>query len=63
MANANIDANGFVSICAHCRCAKRVDNPDQWDFVPQYLQLRPESTPKVSHGLCPVCRAYFYRFN
>lgn len=62
-ANTYVDANGFVTVCAHCRCAKRVDNPDQWDFVPQYLQLRLESTPKVSHGLCPVCRAYFYRFN
>ena len=59
----HVDANGFVTICAHCRCTRRVDNPDHWDFVPQYLQLRLESIPKVSHGLCPVCRAYFYRLN
>ncbi len=62
-ANTYVDANGIVTACAHCRCAKRVDNPDQWDFVPQYLQLRLGSTPTVSHGLCPVCRAYFYRIN
>lgn len=59
-ANTHVDANGFVTVCAHCRCTQQVDNPNQWDFVPQYLQLRLESTPKVSHGLCDVCRAYFY---
>jgi len=58
--NTYIDVNGFITVCAHCRCSKRVDNSGQWDFVPQYLQLGLESTPKVSHGLCPVCRAYFY---
>ncbi len=62
-ASAHVDANGFITICAHCRCTKRIEDPNQWDFVPQYLQLSLESIPKVSHGLCPVCRAYFYRLN
>lgn len=62
-ANLYVDVDGIVTVCAHCRCSKRVANPDQWDFVPEYLKLRLESTPKVSHGLCPVCRAYFYRLN
>lgn len=61
--NTYVDGNGFVTACAHCRCSRRLDNPDQWDFVPQHLQLRLDSPVKVSHGLCPVCRAYFYRFN
>ncbi len=61
-ASTYVDENGLVTVCAHCRCSKRVDNPDQWDFVPEYLQLRLGSIPKLSHGLCPVCRAYFYRF-
>lgn len=56
-----VNANGFVTMCAHCRCAKRLDNPEQWDFVPEYLQLGLLSARKVSHGLCPICRAYFYR--
>jgi len=59
--NAYVDANGLVTNCAHCRCSRRVDSPDQWDFVPEYIRL--ESAVKVSHGLCPVCRAYFYRSN
>ncbi len=59
-ANKYVDPKGVLTVCAHCRCSKRVDNPDHWDFVPEYLKLKPESTPKLSHGLCPVCRAYFY---
>ncbi len=59
--NTYADANGLVTMCAHCRCSKRVDNPDQWDFVSDYLHPRLESTVKISHGLCPLCRAYFYR--
>jgi hypothetical protein len=61
--NGYVDANGFITNCAHCRCSKRVDSPDQWDFVPEYIQPRLASAVKVSHGLCPVCRAYFYRLN
>lgn len=52
---------GMVTTCAHCRCSRRVDDPEQWDFVPEYL--RQEAEVKLSHGLCPVCRAYFYGSN
>lgn len=55
-----VNANGFITMCAHCRCSKRLDNSDQWDFVPEYLQISSLSGSKISHGLCPVCRAYFY---
>jgi len=55
-----VDSDGLITTCAHCRCSRRVDNPDQWDFVPEHLQLGRESAMKVSHALCPVCRAYFY---
>ncbi len=57
-----VAANGLVTMCAHCRCSRRVDNPNQWDFVPDYLQPK-LSAVKLSHGLCPVCRAYFYRLS
>jgi hypothetical protein len=55
-----VDSDGLITICAHCRCSRRVDSPDQWDFVPEYLELRREFVMKVSHALCPVCRVYFY---
>ncbi len=59
--NSYVDGNGITTTCAHCRCSRRVDKPDQWDFVPENLKLRPDSAVKLSHGLCPLCRAYFYR--
>ena len=31
------DGHGLIMMCAHCRCSRRVDNPDQWDFVSEYL--------------------------
>lgn len=58
--NTYVDSDGLITICVHCRCSRRVDSPDQWDFVPKHLQLRGESAMKVSHGLCPICRVHFY---
>ncbi len=58
-----VDANGIVTMCAHCRCSRCLDKPHQWDFVPEYLERRTESIVRVSHGLCPVCYSYFYRLN
>jgi hypothetical protein len=55
-----VDRDGLITMCSHCRCSRRVDSLDHWDFVPEYLQPL-EPAVRVSHGLCPVCRAYFYR--
>ncbi|HZP62345.1 MAG TPA: PAS domain-containing protein [Terriglobales bacterium] len=52
-----VNVNGFVTVCSHCRCSRRVDDPGQWDFVPEYLT---KTSVRLSHGLCPVCKAYFY---
>jgi hypothetical protein len=56
-----VDRNGLVTMCAHCRCSRRVENHAQWDFVPKYLRLRGKASLKVSHGICPVCWVYFYQ--
>jgi hypothetical protein len=56
--NAYVDANGLITTCAHCRCSRRVDSSNQWDFVSEHLRVK--SSVKVSHVLCPVCRVYFY---
>lgn len=55
-----VDPDGLMTICAHCRCSRRVCDPNQWDFVPEYLHLKRDSGTKVSHALCPICRVYFY---
>jgi PAS fold len=58
--NAYADDNGILVVCAHCRCSRKQSSLDQWDFVPGHLEKTPCFPAKVSHGLCPVCRAYFY---
>ncbi len=51
---------GIVTMCAHCRCSRRSGTPAQWDFVAEYLDFSGCDTLHVSHGLCPICLAYFY---
>ena len=48
--------DGIVVMCCHCRRTRRAQDPHAWDWVPAYLERR----ARVSHGLCGVCRAYFY---
>jgi len=48
---------GIITVCSHCRRTRRVDCSDQWDWVPG--NLKPVQR-NVSHGLCPICHAYFY---
>lgn len=52
--------DGIVTMCAHCRCSRRIDQPTQWDFVPEYLRLKGLAAFQVSQGLCPLCHLYFY---
>jgi hypothetical protein len=52
--------NGLIMMCAHCRCTRRVGDPESWDFVPEYFLLPDKDSLRVTHGLCPVCHAYFY---
>jgi hypothetical protein len=56
---ANGYANsGVVSICARCRCTRRVDNPNQWDFVPEYTEPRLNYAIIGREEMCPICSAY-----
>jgi hypothetical protein len=51
------DAQGIVTICAHCRRARRGPRSlNHWDWVPAYL----EPGHRISHGLCPPCARYYY---
>ncbi len=51
-----VNERGMTILCSHCRRAKTA-NGDRWDWVPDLL----EPSPTVSHGLCLVCRDYFYK--
>jgi hypothetical protein len=48
---------GIITVCSHCRRSRRVDVSDQWDWVPSNLK---PAQRNVSHGICPICHAYFY---
>jgi PAS domain-containing protein len=50
-------AEGLIVMCAHCRRTRRVHEPGKWDWVPAHLDDR---SLKTSHGLCGICRVYFY---
>lgn len=46
---------GILAMCSHCRCARHVAD-GRWDLVPAWIARQP---PRVSHGLCPPCAAYY----
>jgi hypothetical protein len=48
---------GVVSMCMHCRRTRRSEEPEVWDWVPDFVASPP---PGVSHGLCPTCFYYYY---
>lgn len=50
-------AAGFIVMYCHCRRTRRHEGENVWDWVPEHLK-RPPFT--VSHGICPICAAYFY---
>ena len=52
-----VSADGFLTQCSHCRRFRRIDRPEQWDWLPEYINDPPGS---VSHGLCIVCLEYYY---
>jgi hypothetical protein len=51
-----VDVDKQIQVCVHCRCSKRVAQPERWDFVP--ANLKPEMA--VRQALCPICKLYFY---
>jgi hypothetical protein len=55
--SAYVDARGHVTMCCECRRTRRVKEPTIWDWVPAYLQQRPEF---VTHGLCMACLTLLY---
>ncbi len=50
-------ADKIVTMCANCRKSRRVDLPETWEWVPEFLLDR---GLLVSHGLCPRCFTRFY---
>lgn len=45
----------------HCRCAKRADKPDQWDFAPNYHSLKGQAAYKLAMACALYARFTFTR--
>ena len=50
---------GFINQCCNCRCVQSVDNPEVWDWVPDWVK---DIHPKTSHTICPVCYDYYWKY-
>jgi hypothetical protein len=50
-------SHGVISMCMHCRRTRRSEEPEIWDWVPDFVASPPD---RVSHGLCPTCLFYYY---
>ena len=47
----------MITMCCHCQRTRRRDASQAWDWVPEFVRTR---SWRVSHGICPVCKSYFY---
>jgi hypothetical protein len=49
---------GVIRMCANCGRTNRAEDRAAWDWVPAYVEHKPE---KTTHGVCPPCLEYYYR--
>tara|TARA_R110002110_G_scaffold147129_2_gene337518 strand:+ start:222190 stop:222807 length:618 start_codon:yes stop_codon:yes gene_type:complete len=56
-ANNYLNHNGSILQCANCRRVKNLKTPQQWDWVPHYVE---NPAPSVSHGVCDLCANHYY---
>jgi hypothetical protein len=49
---AYTNRDGLIIQCCTCRRVQFPDEPDRWDWVPDWVRDFPRNT---SHGLCPPC--------
>ncbi len=56
--NRYINTTGFLTQCCNCRCTQRAEEPDVWDWVPEWVEKIPVN---CSHSICPICYDYFWK--
>lgn len=52
------NSSGMIRMCANCGRTNRAEDPDAWDWVPDFVEHMREHT---THGVCPLCLEYYYR--
>jgi len=51
------DAEGIITMCAHCRRVEHLTQPGRWDWAPSLLRA---NQALVKPSLCGFCTAYHY---
>jgi len=52
-----IDKNGTLHQCANCRRIQNLNTPEQWDWIPKFIE-KPFSN--TSHAICSPCMKHYY---
>jgi hypothetical protein len=50
-------AEGFITMCSHCRRVALAEDPSAWEWVPELVE---HPSPRTTFGLCAICAAFFY---
>ncbi|WP_339661855.1 hypothetical protein [uncultured Polaribacter sp.] len=53
-----VDTTGFVTQCSNCKCTQRIEEPEIWDWVPEWVVKTPNNS---SHSICPTCFDYYWK--
>lgn len=54
-----VNYNGFITQCTNCRKTQRPNEPENWDWIPNFVSKPPKN---VSHSICSICYDYFWKF-
>lgn len=49
---------GFITQCCNCRNCQRVEQPEIWDWVPDWVEQMPNN---CSHSICSTCFDYYWK--
>ena len=51
-------STGFITQCCNCRCTQQAEEPEIWDWIPEWVKKIPNN---CSHSICPICFDYFWK--
>lgn len=56
--NRYLQPTGFITQCSNCRYTQRNNEPENWDWVPSWINKMPNN---MSHSICPLCFDYHWK--
>ncbi len=55
-----IQSTGLINQCSNCRRTQRANDSNMWDWAPKLVTNMPLN---ISHGICPICYDYHWKFH